>query len=180
MFDVFCGYCKKKAELVKGDRIYPDLIKLHNKWYYLCVPCKAYVGCHDSTKRPFGTLAKKPLRIKRMDTHEAFDSIWLSRKMSRSAAYHKLAEAMGIPVKLCHIGCFDIEQCNKVIEIVNEWKNPKLIIPDEKKARFELAFNQNSHEVWDEESGPRKVLNFGEFCAAVEDLVKWKKERKKS
>ena len=40
--------------------------------------------------------------------------------MKRQAAYAKLANALGISGKDCHIGMFDAATCKRVVEIVRE------------------------------------------------------------
>jgi hypothetical protein len=37
---------------------------------------------------------------------------------ARNAGYKWLAGEMGIDVKQCHVGYFDIEQCKRAIEII--------------------------------------------------------------
>jgi len=39
---------------------------------WLCKPCDAYVGCHNNTERPLGTLANKELRTARKETKAKF------------------------------------------------------------------------------------------------------------
>jgi hypothetical protein len=41
--------------------------------------------------------------------------------MTRREAYQWLAGAMGISSKVCHIGMFDVAQCEKVVEVVDEF-----------------------------------------------------------
>lgn len=41
--EVECPYCKSAAELVGGDVIYPHLPWLHDKKFWMCAPCDAYV-----------------------------------------------------------------------------------------------------------------------------------------
>ena len=57
---------------------------------YYCEPCNAYVGCHKNSRKPLGTLANKELRELRIRTHEIFDPLWKSGKMTRSEAYKML------------------------------------------------------------------------------------------
>jgi hypothetical protein len=38
--------------------------------------------------------------------------------MKRSHAYQFLAKRLEIPVKDCHIGMFDLETCQKVLEVL--------------------------------------------------------------
>lgn len=46
MSELTCPYCGKPAQLVGGDVIYPHREDLHEKKFWLCTPCNAYVGCH--------------------------------------------------------------------------------------------------------------------------------------
>jgi hypothetical protein len=81
-----CPYCNHDAELVTGAVVYPRLPWLHEKLFYSCLPCNAYVGCHDGTVRPLGRLANAELRAVRMAAHAALDPIWKSRQLTRTAA----------------------------------------------------------------------------------------------
>lgn len=112
-----CNYCKQDSELVSGDIIYPHRKDLHSKWFYLCKPCDAYVGCHPDTQQPLGRLANAELRKYKSCAHAAFDPYWRSGKVSRSQAYQALAARLGILVKNCHIGMFDVHTCKRVIAI---------------------------------------------------------------
>lgn len=125
-----CPYCGEFAKHVKGNVIYPHRSDLAFKNFYLCEPCKAYVGCHDGTLRPLGRLADADLREAKQAAHAAFDPIWRARwerksaadpaykkSMARGGRYKKLAELMGIPKDDCHIGMFDIAQCRQVVAL---------------------------------------------------------------
>lgn len=112
-----CPYCGDVSILVKGDKIYPHLPKLHHKSFYLCSPCDAYVGCHPNTTVPLGRLANAELRKKKLLAHSVFDKLWKSGKMSRKDAYAILCEKMALNPNDCHIGMFTVQQCNKVMAI---------------------------------------------------------------
>lgn len=58
--------------------------------------------------------------VARGAAHDAFDPIWQSGKMSRTAAYKWLAERMGLNADDCHMEKFDAQQCHKVIEICRD------------------------------------------------------------
>ena len=114
-----CPYCKAAARLVNGKVIYPatrraDLIA---KSFWLCAPCKAYVGCHPGTVTPLGRLADADLRQAKMAAHDAFDPLWRSGRMRRGEAYAWLAAALGIPVPECHVGMFDLARCADVVRV---------------------------------------------------------------
>jgi hypothetical protein len=122
-----CHYCNQPAEPVTGKEIYPRLQHLWQKHFWRCLPCEAYVGCHEPNKgygdgtRPLGILANATLRQLKMRVHEAFDPLWMAKaKMNRRQAYKWLAEQMGIPVYECHIGMFTPAQCFQAIRIIEE------------------------------------------------------------
>ncbi|MGI0119653.1 zinc-finger-containing protein [Zooshikella sp. RANM57] len=112
-----CPYCKGRAELVTGHKVYPHNRKLHHKFFYLCEPCKAYVGCHGTTRKPLGRLANKELRRAKQEAHKYFDRIWKELPFKRSDAYQWLARRMGLGFDECHIGMFDVAQCQQVVRI---------------------------------------------------------------
>ena len=122
-YEVTCPYCTHAATLVNGNRIYPHRADLHAKYFWLCAPCRAYVGCHpkgngDGTK-PLGRLANTELREAKKRAHAAFDPIWLngggSRSHRRKESYKRLAKCLDIEYRDCHIGMFDIETCEAVV-----------------------------------------------------------------
>lgn len=114
-----CPYCGKKAKCQDSSVIYGR--SYGPAWICPDFPrCDAYVGCHPGTKAPLGRLANKELREAKKNAHSAFDPLWRSKKMTRSEAYKWLAEALGIEQAKCHIGMFDVEQCEKVVCAVIE------------------------------------------------------------
>lgn len=115
----FCPYCKAQAVTQTGLELYgrPDL---EAKKFYVCVPCGAWVGAHDSDGAPLGTMANKALREARQRAHRIFDPLWNSAMPSgvarskteppfyrREDAYAWLATKMGIPVRNVHFAHFD-------------------------------------------------------------------------
>lgn len=115
-----CRYCEKEADLVGGDVIYPHRPDLREKKFYLCAPCNAYVGCHKGTDKAMGRLANAELRKAKMAAHAHFDPIWKTDETTtRRQAYKWLAEQLEIPTKQCHIGYFDLDMCNKVVQVCN-------------------------------------------------------------
>ena len=112
-----CRYCGSPTIITLGDKIYPHLPQFHCSKYYLCPKCGAYVGSNSATGKPLGEVADKQLRAKRQQTHKIFDELWKSGRTSRSKAYKWLSNKMGLSSKDCHIGLFDEELCQKVINI---------------------------------------------------------------
>jgi len=117
---MICPYCKEKAELVKGEELYPFFNQLKDKNYYVCWECDSRIGCHGNTKEPLGTMADSELRAKRVKAHKAFDATWRYGAMTRGTAYRYLAKRLGIGSTQCHIGMFNISQCEQTINIFNK------------------------------------------------------------
>jgi hypothetical protein len=117
-----CPYCGSGVKLQNSTTIY-------SKDYgniYVCgnyPNCDAYVGTHKGTNKPLGRLANKKLRELKKKAHLYFDSIWKYRKLktkdknSRKLAYKWLSEQLGIDVNDTHIGYFDEETTQKVINL---------------------------------------------------------------
>lgn len=116
---VICPYCKKPAKLVDSAIVYGG------KSYGLiwdCRPCDAYVGIHknDGRNAPLGRLANKELRAYKRHAHSVFDPLWQSGRMSRHEAYRTLQKLMGMSPKEAHIGEFDVADCKKLIQLMEE------------------------------------------------------------
>lgn len=92
--------------------------ELHDRWYWHCNLCDAWVGCLDKSKVPMGSLANQKLRNLRQRCHKEFDVVWKSGEISRSRAYSLLAEAMKLPQSKAHIGMFSLEQCTRLLRIL--------------------------------------------------------------
>lgn len=107
-----CPYCNKKSVFLEAKSI------------YRCDPCDAQVGIHRHNKKPLGHLANKELRLARKSAHASFDPLWrykmqkegISSTKARKKAYQWLAEKMNLDVGVCHIGDFNVDQCNQVVE----------------------------------------------------------------
>ena len=84
--------------------------------------CNSYVGIHKNTKKSLGTIANESLREKRKEAHYYFDFLWKAKrkkgyKKARTLAYNWLSKKMNISIKDTHIGMFNEEECDKVINI---------------------------------------------------------------
>ena len=120
---VICDYCGNEVRLVDGKELYPHRPDLANVYAWKCDPCEASVGCHKNSKdfAPLGRLANKNLKEKNMAAHAAFDPLWKGGFMKRKEAYAWLASELGIDFKDCHIGMFNEEMCDRVIETVQKF-----------------------------------------------------------
>lgn len=61
--------------------------------------------------------AGSALASARIAAHAAFDPLWQTGKMTRSAAYALLAKRMGVPKHEAHMQMFDLAQCERVIQL---------------------------------------------------------------
>ena len=116
-----CRYCGGVIRLVPASKVYgaaaAKRLGLEQEHIYQCQNCNARVGCHKGTTRPLGNVANETLRLKRMETHRVFDGFWRRRGMTRSQGYNWLAKQMELPKSHTHIGGFEMEQCQKVIDL---------------------------------------------------------------
>ena len=111
------------ARTVYGDAIHR--LGLEGEKIYLCQNCNARVGCHKGTIRPLGNVANEVLRLKRMETHNVFDAFWRRQDMTRTQAYQWLAREMELPEKRAHIGSFEMDACQQVIDLCREYEKKK-------------------------------------------------------
>ena len=121
-----CRYCGGVIRLVPARKIYgasTDRLGLANENIYLCQNCNARVGCHKGTTRALGNVANEVLRLKRMEAHRVFDALWKSGRMTRTGAYRWLAGELHLRPDRAHIGGFEMDQCQRVIELCEKWNN---------------------------------------------------------
>lgn len=119
-----------KCNLCGGFVIYTTNDKIYGKKYgsgycYLCTKCGAYVGTHKPRpKEALGILSNAEMRKMRMSCHGLFDSKWKGKKKGskiRCQLYEKLADEMGIDLKNCHFGYFNMEELVKAYNIISKW-----------------------------------------------------------
>lgn len=123
-----CYACRAPARKTTGAEVYPHRADLASKVIWKCDGCGAHVGCHPGTDRPLGRLANAELRAAKVRAHAAFDPLWrakmaregCSQKVARSAAYGWLAAQLAIDPADCHIGYFDADTCQRVVEICSK------------------------------------------------------------
>ena len=118
--------CGRECRLVFGREIYPHRMDLFSRKFWKCDSCAAWVGCHPGGTRPLGRPANAALRKQRQSVHAAFDPLWKSGTMTRTAAYSKLAEGLGVAKQNCHIGMFDAAQCERalvVVQAIKPWRS---------------------------------------------------------
>jgi len=81
--------------------------------------CDYTHGAHPDGS-PLGVPANKETRQARMRAHDAFDTLWKGGGMKRREAYRWMQEALGLSEDEAHIGKFDVETCERLIEAVEE------------------------------------------------------------
>lgn len=84
---------------------------------YYCKDCEAYVGCHNNTREPLGTMANKELRYWRIKTHEKIDGYWKANICTRSRIYKILKQIFKGEI---HVGSSDINMCKAIIKATDE------------------------------------------------------------
>lgn len=106
-----CRYCNGAVELVGNEQIYRG--RSYGEWpyAYLCRPCDAFVGLHPDTDIPLGTLANRELREARKKAKDEFHKMIRLEGGGRTFWYSQLAIKMGISVRECHFGMFDLDRC---------------------------------------------------------------------
>lgn len=120
----YCGepsvFCPSSAHVYNGRDFGP---------IYDCRKCDAYVGVHPGKDRkPKGRLANAGLRKAKMAAHAVFDPLWkkkaargdCNKKVARGKAYKWLARELGMKPDDCHIGFFDVADCERVIQACAE------------------------------------------------------------
>ena len=67
--------------------------------------------------RPLGDVANEILRLKRIEAHQVFDAYWQKQHISRTKAYQWLARELKLSEEETHIGGFEIDTCQRVIDL---------------------------------------------------------------
>ena len=116
-----CRYCGAKVVFTSNAEIYGK--QYGGGMCYLCRRCGAYVGTHKGSRAPLGTMADDVLRYWRKQAHDNFDKLWKSKRLSRPQAYKWLATQMGLSAEETHIALFEVDQCEKVVELVKKYEN---------------------------------------------------------
>lgn len=124
-----CPYCGRQSVLRSAEFVYGDNTISVGSLLYVCSGypvCKAYVGVHEGTKRPKGTLADSELRNKRIRAHHAIDRIVKEGCMSKDGVYSWLSSRFNIPYEETHIGYFSDYLCEQVIleceQVLTKWR----------------------------------------------------------
>lgn len=114
---MICPYCNTKAEWISNERIYGKRYGNSYMCYY-CPQCGAYVGCHNNSRKPLGTMANAALRKLRQNAHELFDPLWKGKGMGRNKAYKLLQDNTGV----AHISQTTPDECYIVIKFLKKYR----------------------------------------------------------
>jgi len=114
MEKVVCPKCAQEAPWVENKEKYG---RNYGRSYmcYFCKPCGTYIGCHNNTRKPLGTMADKETQQWRMKAHAVIDPLWKKKKYKRHTVYQRLSETFGEEI---HIGKSDIARCKEIIDTV--------------------------------------------------------------
>lgn len=178
-----CPYCGGVARKQPCEKVYSTVYHSNYGDIWVCdnyPECDAYVGCKPSGK-PLGTLANSELRGMRVKTHNLFDKIWKKKLMNRSHAYRWMAEEMGLTAKQAHIGKFNIEQCEKLQELVKEkfkLSNEVLIKCEivRKTDKAILVRDKQENEAWLPKSQIKHIFEDGDYAEVT--IPTWLSEDK--
>jgi zinc-finger-containing domain len=123
-----CIYCSSPV-------LFADSKLIYGRSYgnmYICSneSCRATVGIHkegEFKNEPLGRLANAELRHWKQQAHAAFDQLWLGKTkiMTRKEAYKIMGNLLNLDESFCHIGMFNIEQCQ---ELIQKLKDNELIV----------------------------------------------------
>lgn len=113
---VRCPYCGTQASLRPDSVVHGE--KARGARLYICdryPMCDAYVGVHEKTGLPLGTLANRRLRQRRRHAHRLFDTLWTSGLMRKRQAYEWMRAKFGLREDQAHIGHFSEYMCEALI-----------------------------------------------------------------
>jgi len=126
--EILCDYCQGPTQWLPDTAVYSQS---YGGMVYVCLTCKAWVGCHrrkdgQPGNYPLGRLANAELRRLKIRGHALFDRFWRaaielrgwSKKRARASAYKWLSSETGIPPEKMHFGMLDNQECAKAIAVL--------------------------------------------------------------
>lgn len=111
-----CPYCGATAVLRDASYIHGD--RSRGGLVYVCSrypACDSYVGVHQGTILPKGSLANRELRSKRIQAHKVFDLLWEKGIFTRDEAYRWMTDKFCLTRSQAHIGYFSSYMCDQLI-----------------------------------------------------------------
>lgn len=124
---VYCCQCgeKVKANLVRGNIIYPHREDLYTVFFWQCPECKNYVGVHKNskTKHPLGTIPTPEIRNARNKIHDILDPLWRDKRKSRKkrdVIYNYLSNKLGKKFHTAWV--ININEARQIYKWILEYK----------------------------------------------------------
>lgn len=110
-----CPRCGSTVALKSDAYVYGES---YGGRLYVCLAdgCDTYVGVHEGTTDPKGTMAGPETRRWRKVAHAAFDPLWQRGPWSRSEAYDALQRMLRLPEHRAHIGMLDAKECRDLVD----------------------------------------------------------------
>lgn len=107
-----CPYCGRPGMTTTAGDLELRNIPPHRLIFHCSdfPACDSFVLCSENG-RPLGTIANRPLRKARKETHVWLDMLWDTKRLDRGTVYRMLAESMSLPIEKTHVGLFDLGQC---------------------------------------------------------------------
>lgn len=125
-----CPYCKSGTVIKTEIEIYGR--KFKGRKLIACKNhphCDSYVGTHDDGTA-LGRLSNHNHRIKKKNTHAAFDPIWQNGYIERGQLYKELSEYLELDPELTNMGYMGIETLEKTYQ----WALNKYVEVSRKKS----------------------------------------------
>lgn len=114
-----CGECGAPMILRTSDK-YPNKDGSPRK-FYGCTRwpvCSGTHSAHQNSGKPMGIPADKETKLARQQAHALFDPYVKKWFQNRREGYQFLANVMGLSEKDAHISRFNIDQCKKLITLL--------------------------------------------------------------
>jgi hypothetical protein len=123
-------------------------------FYYECV-CGITHGAHPSGK-PLGIPANTITRKARTKVHQLLERWQQSLRISRAQAYNRLSSLLKLRPADTHIGLFNLDQCNRLIQILETKLRNLTMSNDRPITQQELAKQQQAKEQAPKEQAPKE------------------------
>lgn len=118
-----CPYCGAYAYCRPASIVYGNVSRRKDSYLYICSrwpACDSYVGVHQNSREPLGTLANSELRHKRILAHRALSELQCQRHMKKWEAYIWLQAKLGLNESQAHIGMFSEYMCEQTISLCRQ------------------------------------------------------------
>ena len=118
-----CPYCGAYAYCRPASVVYGNVSRRKDSYLYICSRwpvCDSYVGAHQNSREPLGTLANSELRHKRILAHRALSELQRQRHMKKWEAYIWLQAKLGLSESQTHISMFSEYMCEQTISMCRQ------------------------------------------------------------